>query len=470
MDGLLAKIQSSGRAIAFMGDTFSVSLNWLGKLIRGLIEGVGIVGVGIILFSVILKAVVLPFDVYQRVSSQKQNVKMRENKDKLEKLQKQYANDKQMYNQKMMEMYKENGISMFSSCLPAILSIVIFFIAINAFNAYSSYAVMQNYKTMVDAYNGSLTSITATVDDSITVGGDNEYLCVSAEGKYIYYTVPYIEGYDKEKVDAATKTYYVDSDAVYLDHQAEIDEIIEKSGDKNGENKLNQEEACVEYIKSLARKAVKEVYETKVEKNQKFLWIKNIWETDASYKHPILKFTDFNAKFSSSSCFCSSCLGGNLKFRVDGKNVGASKISKYTDAYTQASYNEVTGDLKAQKKQANGYYILIALSIGTILLQQFVSQRTQKEQQQYSTADGQGAVNGKTMMITMTMMFAIFAFMYSASFSIYMITSNLLSLVMTIVINKVVEKSMAKAEERATIERYNRKFRAQTRGNQPKKK
>lgn len=50
----------------------------------------------------------------------------------------------------MMEMQKENGISMLSSCLPMILSLVIFFVAIGAFNDYSAYANLQNYNLMVN--------------------------------------------------------------------------------------------------------------------------------------------------------------------------------------------------------------------------------------------------------------------------------------------------------------------------------
>ena len=73
--------------IAFFGDTFNVSLNWLGDLIRALIGGVGSVGLGIILFSLILKTIVLPFDVYQRIGMRKQNQAMKENKEQMEKLQ-----------------------------------------------------------------------------------------------------------------------------------------------------------------------------------------------------------------------------------------------------------------------------------------------------------------------------------------------------------------------------------------------
>ena len=81
------------------GQTYDISLNWIGKIIEWIISGIGIVGVGVIVFSLILKFIVLPFDVFQRISMRKQNNKMKENQEKMEKLQKQYANDKEKYNQ-----------------------------------------------------------------------------------------------------------------------------------------------------------------------------------------------------------------------------------------------------------------------------------------------------------------------------------------------------------------------------------
>ena len=141
----LFNLLSGGKQITLYGQTFDVALNWIGNLIRLLISGVGAVGIGIILFSVILKVIVLPFDVFQRITMRKQNIKMKENQAKMEKLQKQYANDKEKYNQKVMEMYKESGFSMCSSCLPMILSMVIFIVAINAFNAYAQYSNIENY-------------------------------------------------------------------------------------------------------------------------------------------------------------------------------------------------------------------------------------------------------------------------------------------------------------------------------------
>jgi len=61
-------------------------------------------------------------------------------------------------------------------------------------------------------------------------------------------------------------------------------------------------------------------------------------------------------------------------------------------------------------------------------------------------------------MVTMTVMFAFFSFMYSAAFSIYMIVSNLTSLLSTVVINKAVDVTMEKKEQKELQEKYNNRF------------
>jgi hypothetical protein len=197
---------------------------------------------------------------------------------------------------------------------------------------------------------------------------------------------------------------------------------------------------------SAAQDEVKETYNTVVKDRMSFGWIKNIWVTDASYKHPVLSYSEFKSTVSRE------------KFSTEDGKVKFSSISGYTDVYNENSYNVVTAKLSAEKSQANGYFILIVLSIGTILLQQFVSMRSQKEQTQFSSVDGKGMFNQKMMLVIMTVMFAIFAFMYSAAFSIYMVTSNILSLIMTLLINKIVEVTMSKKEEKAMQEQYNKRF------------
>ena len=406
----LFNLLSNGVGIVIYGNTYDISLNLIGTLIRWLITGVGSVGIGIILFSIILKVIVLPFDVFQRISMRKQNLKMKENQARMEKLQKQYANDKDKYNQKVMEMYKESGISLFSSCLPMILSLIIFIVAINAFNAYSQYANVENYNIMVNAYNEKV-----------------ETLCTDLGGEY----------------DETNNLYRFDVEELYA--KEEIKTFVDAA--LAADQTKTKETAIKEYFKDEGQKAVLAAYEKDVIKNTSFLWIKNIWATDASYKHPILKFSEFKAEVERQ------------KFEVGkGLTTDFKGVEDYTNAYKEDTYNIITGKLTAQKSEANGYYILILLSIGTILLQQWISMAGQKEQQKYSSVDGMGASQQKMTMFIMTAMFAIFAFMYSSAFSIYMIMSNVLSLISTLIINKLVDISERKKEEKALIEKYNKRF------------
>ena len=423
------------KAIPVFGQTYDVALNWIGKIVSFIVTGVSAVGVGIILFSLCLKLIVLPFDIYQRISMRKQNIKMEEQKERMEKLQKQYANNKEMYNQKLMEMYKENGISLFSSCLPMILSMVIFFVAIGAFNDYSQYANVQNYNGMVEAYNAKIESYCPDLETA-TLTFENENIIVTGGGDaYIYYVVPagsYTSASDegvKEYIENSTeKEYFIDAEKAQT-----VDEILNATA--TGE--VTIEDAAYNYFVAQAQEAVQAYYDETVSGRTGFLWIKNVWVTDASYEHPILTYDEFKTEASRE------------KYDVNGDKVNYDDLN--STAYTLDAYNLVTGKLTAQKEAANGYFILIVLSIATILLQQFITMRSQKAQNKYSTVDGQGASQQKMTMFIMTGMFAVFSFMYSSAFSLYMITSNVFSLISTVIINKLVDMNVAKKNKQAVI-------------------
>ncbi|MBQ9118115.1 MAG: YidC/Oxa1 family membrane protein insertase [Clostridia bacterium] len=477
-------------SIAHYGRTYDISLNFIGEIIKWLINGIGVVGIGIIVFSIILKLIVMPFDVFQRISMRKQNIKMKANQEKLKKLQQQYANDKQKYNEKMMEFYKANGISMMSSCLPMILSMVIFFVAIGAFTSYSQYANINNYNTMVTAYNQTIESYTADINvDNMTYSyeeeipgqesGEVEYVwrddCTfdvaeyltfkDIQGeKYIYVRVPFnredpaLAETEKEaqvkyakkalagKVlkDGSTVKYYYMVDTATMLADAELIDGDEFKALKEKNPSKDDDFICAEYIRIQAREAVENKYHGKVKDDMGFLWIKNIWQTDAAYKHPVLSFTDFKGGM------------GNEEFDVDliDDTADLVEINKYSQAYSSSAYNEITKNLSEEKDEPNGFFILIVLSIGTILLQQFITMKSQKAQSQFSTVDGQGKSQQKIMLVVMTGMFAIFSFMYSSAFSIYMITSNIFSLGSMLLINKIVDVVLEKKEAKKLQEKY----------------
>ena len=446
-----------------------IKLNWIGQLIRILIEGIGIVGLGIIVFTLILKTIVLPLDIYSRVSGKKQSLIMEKMRPQMEKLQKQYANDKNLYSQKVMELQKKSGYSMFSACLPMIVSLVIFIIVFNAFSTYSQYANLQNYNDMVGVYNESVQ--TYSIYNEIPSDSDKyvppEYrfltpLIVDGDG------VKELNGDETEedlagktldyRVDYSKFTAYYNWKKLNPDEDDEVEgvtwEVLDEDGvfahlmgeykkehsEYNGAFKpsvvnLRGEDGQLTvtavsvrntlvsyYLEGPASLAVKDYYEDG--NNNSFLWVGNLWYPDSTLNKEVPNFSKF-------------------KSTVTRANIG--------DDYEE-SYNKVTAALTKQKGRFNGYFILIVLSIGLMLLQQFISMRANKAANELSSVDGSAARTNKYMMIMMPIIYGIFSFFYSASFSLYMITNTVYGIVTMLIINKLVDVWFKKKEESGQLD------------------
>ena len=393
----------------------SSMLDWLGIVIRWLIEGVGIIGVGIIVFTVILKTIVLPLDIYSRIKTKKQSLVMEKMRPQMEKLQKQYANDKQLYQQKVMELQKKSGYSIFGACLPMIVSLVIFIVVFQAFSSYSQYATVESYNYMVRDYN-------------------------SIVNTYVYDAEANPEGFLHE--DEGTSDYRVDFDAFAARYNSDngtthsvnevYTELMEKYRTETGtviadgaeNNSVWSDEIRLTlvsyYIDSDAASYVAEKYAERYNSSEgsHFLWVKNIWYPDSTLSHEVPDFATFRSAASRAGI----------------------------DASYEESYNKVTAGLSEQKGQPNGYFILIILSIGVMLLQQFISMRANKATNELSSVDGSAQRTTKWMMVLMPIIYGIFAFMYSSAFSIYMITNTTYSIITTLIINKLMNVWFAKKE------------------------
>ena len=126
------------------------------------------------------------------------------------------------------------------------------------------------------------------------------------------------------------------------------------------------------------------------------------------------------------------------------------------DLTYEASYDEITHYLrnsgyenesgKTEGGIFNGYFVLIVLAIGLMFLQQFISMRAQKDANELGSVDGSAARTNKWMLIMMPIIYGIFSFFYSAAFSLYMITNTLYGLIMTVIVNKIMEVSFEKQE------------------------
>ena len=93
-------------------------LLWILELLYGLI---GNYGIAIIVLTLIVKLCLYPLYIKQTKSM----AKMSTVQPKMQALQNRYANDKEMLNVKMAELYKEEGFNPMSGCLPMIIQMPI---------------------------------------------------------------------------------------------------------------------------------------------------------------------------------------------------------------------------------------------------------------------------------------------------------------------------------------------------------
>ena len=87
---------------------------------------------------------------------------------------------------------------------------------------------------------------------------------------------------------------------------------------------------------------------------------------------------------------------------------------------------------------------MVVLSIGLMILQQFVMMRSQKAASELGSLDGSAEKTNKWMTIMMPIIFGILSLFYSAAFSTYMIINTTYSLISTLIINKIVAIRFAK--------------------------
>ena len=517
----------------------SVRYEWICKIIAAIIGFAKDVGLGIILFTIILKLITLAPDVWSRVSMKKNALKMEAMKEDLEKLQKQYAKNKDLYQQKMMALYKKNGYSAFSACLPTIITLVFFFIVIGAFNSYSQVSERDIFDGMRVAYNQSIEKVAAEENSSV-----KKVETTDDKGNvHVAYYLDYGNIFAKKGISgcfvvvgddyAADRTKAADLIAVY---GKDIEKIIRADGTFNPDyfefKKIIDNEVQSGLIKRTEAAGLKDalVTEGAISEKEGVYYIMDetlFWETcpDLAAKYRVLKDkekpedkdeTDYaaiieNADFATEKASFEAKAEEKLTeelFKIieskeieevregarkaaaewyegDGnnarsvifpwvKNIWAADCSwttalpasndelskKINVTISETDYEELTYNLGRYKekgfKNGNGWFILVALSILSMAGSTIIMNKTQKTQMQLSSVDGDNSTAASTQkMMTwmMPIMFGIFSFIYSAAFSIYMVTNSLLSTGSTLLINLIVEKSFKKKIEKAEQEK-----------------
>ena len=206
-----------------------------GNLINSLSKGFASYAVVLILLTIMVRAVILPLDVVNKYSSKINSRKQAEVKPELDKINKQYANNKEMLNKKTMEVYRNHNYNLFGTCfallLYMVLTMVVFFTLFSALNKMSAYKIYNQYQDLRTTYAVEL-------------------------------------GFDEEEIKAGNVT----------------DQQIIDAATITGESTPEQ----IALVEAANNAVVAKFDETK----QSFLWIKNIWRPDSSAK-PVLDYKTF---------------------------------------------------------------------------------------------------------------------------------------------------------------------------------
>ena len=165
-------------------------------------------------------------------------------------------------------------------------------------------------------------------------------------------------------------------------------------------------------------------YDTQVKED--FLWMQSIWQPDT----------------------WDSIMPTYQKF---------SKTVNIGGDYPETTYNLIRNEViktgtRGESGKWNGLMILPLLSVGLSFASMYLTQALEKKGKngQVVAQNDQQAQSNKMMMFMMPAMMAIFGFMYTGAFAVYMVCNYTLSILLSVVlkkpIDKMVEKQIAKEE------------------------
>lgn len=356
-------------------------------------------GLTIILFTIALKLVLSPLEVYQKVSAKKTAEKQAIMQPKIEKLQKQYGNNKELLNQKTMELYKKENFNVMGSCLGMlinlIITVVVFFTLFSSLNQISQYNIKTEYEQLSTKYSQVLES--------------------------------------KLREEAT-------NNSITLSETDDLKTIISKINESSLTDETKNE--ILSNSKAFATSETATYYGTIKEG---FLWIKNIYRPDT-----------YASTFPSSDEYLSTTgILNNVSEEKPYTNIyGETATTKDAAKDLFATeFKDVAGDITKVYSGWNGWLILVVLSAGVTVLSLLITNLGNKAKKQYDNKGNEIKVktpNNFLMMILLPILMVVFTLQYSAAFALYIVMNSLMSVligcVTTLVMNKI-EKSKEKKKE-----------------------
>ena len=365
-----------GYMISFLAALEVPDLNWVGNIVAALYNFVGNYGWTVVLFTVILKVITLPLDFWQRVSTKKNAIKMQQMQPMMEKIDKAYGANVKGAQQEKQKLMKKFGYSMFSSCLPTLVTLVVFIIMFSGLTSYSSHANVKEYNELVEAYHYN-----------VVIQAQEEDLVISDTLKAVIADGVYEKGDWNEQAESA----------YFAEIVPQINALVNTDQEKYSRIIEGTKVPVAEFAK---------------QNRESFLWIKNIWRAD-TWQSVMPDYDEFKN-------------GGMGTAGIDGAD----------EAEYNVIYNAVTTHAGGYAGGAwNGLLILPALAIALSFLSMKLTQGANP-----MANDPQSQKTSKMMMLMMPLMMSFFILLYTAALGVYIVSNSILSIFTTLLITPVVNK------------------------------
>lgn len=388
------------------------------KIIMAFHNGIHNYAWAIIVFTIVLKIILLPLDFLNKYVTAKNAKVQKAIQPELEKIQKQYGNNKQIINQKTMELYKKNNYSVTGSCVVMLinmaLTLTIFITLFSGLNSMAAYKVQYQYNEIQKSYY--------SVEDY-----SNDNLAERYKHYFIEYASDTANLNDEGKIkdETAAKTYAIDKVKA---------EIATYNNETNNANAL---------------KRYGEVKES-------WLWIDNIWKSDTPWTNSVATFKEYSN--SARATFKD----------VEIKNTADEQIGMLTandlKSLAEAEYNQIMDPIRESAGRANGYLIVVILAAGLNLISLLASQGKLKFKRKKKTTleeePKQKQPGGWLMLVLLPAIMIYITLIYNAVFGLYIFVSSLVTTAATPLINWLInvidKKKQAKKDKEVTVS-YSRK-------------
>lgn len=411
-------------------------------------KGIHSYGWAIIIFTICLKLILSPLDFYQKYSMRKTQAQQALLQPELERINQKYGNNKELVNQKTMELYKKNKISPASGCLPMLLyfvsTIVIFFTLFGAMNNVSQIKIQNEYERLQNVYVTEYIQFKPQFESDLS-----QKITINLEGVEQEFNYTELSNYAKDKFNELK-----DQDGKYV-----VGEITYATADEFASAFVDST------LKTLAQEKVLESF---TQNKEGWLWIKNVFRPDnysasfpdyAEFTRSVEDLYKIKTTADEKEYYYKSIdetVGDNGYFYLvssDTENASELNAEILSQAKLQGEtdFNDITLSVRQNYSSWNGYFILVIIAGLSTLLGQLLANAGAKVKNKKGEEQKLTQPTNKIMLIVMPLIMVWFTWSYSSAFALYIITNSLMSVLITYLINLIVNKFDAKREQKELV-------------------